>query len=120
MAADAGSSPLFLKTTSSWRSWLKRNHTQQGGSWVLMAKKGTSPGISYREAVEEALCWGWIDGKTRRHDERYFAQWFAPRRPKSVWSNANKQAVERLIAEDRIRRLCCRQVRECLRVDPAC
>ena len=67
-----------------------------------MAKKGISPGISYREALEEALCWGWIDGKIHRHDERYFAQWFSPRRPKSIWSLVNKRTVERLTTEGRV------------------
>jgi uncharacterized protein YdeI (YjbR/CyaY-like superfamily) len=69
---------------------------------VLLAKKGVRPGIGYREALEEALCWGWIDGKIHRHDERSFAQWFSPRRPRSVWSLANRRTVERLTAEGRM------------------
>ena len=102
MSADSEQSPLFFPTISRWRAWLKRNGTRTGGTWVLMAKKGTRPGISYREALEEALCWGWIDGKIHRQDARYFAQWFSPRRPKSVWSLSNKQTVARLTAEGRM------------------
>jgi uncharacterized protein YdeI (YjbR/CyaY-like superfamily) len=61
-----------------------------------------SPGIGHAAAVEEALCWGWIDGKLHRHDERYFALWFSPRRPRSVWSLANRRTVERLRCEGRM------------------
>lgn len=94
--------PVFFPTIARWRSWLRRNYARPGGTWVLLAKKGTRPGIFYRDALDEALCWGWIDGKIHRHDERYFAQWFAPRRPLSVWSLSNKKSVERLVSEGRM------------------
>ncbi len=93
---------IFFPTIARWRAWLRRNHGRPDGTWVRIAKKGTRPGISYQEALMEALCWGWIDGKIHRQDERYFAQWFAPRRPKSIWSLSNKRAVERLAAEGRM------------------
>jgi uncharacterized protein YdeI (YjbR/CyaY-like superfamily) len=100
-AGDA--SPLFFPTAARWRQWLRRNHLRDQGTWVLLAKKGTPSGISYRDALEEALCWGWIDGKLHRHDDRYFAQWLSPRRPRSVWSLANRKTVERLLGEGRMR-----------------
>jgi len=58
--------------------------------------------MTYGDALEEALCWGWIDGRIHAHDARYFALWFSPRRPKSIWSLANRRAAERLIAEGRM------------------
>ena len=67
-----------------------------------MAKKGTGAGIAYEAALEEALCWGWIDGKVHRRDERFFEQWFSPRRPRSVWSLANRRRVDRLTCEGRM------------------
>jgi uncharacterized protein YdeI (YjbR/CyaY-like superfamily) len=94
--------PLFFATIGRLRQWLRRNHGRDGGAWILMAKKGTRPGIAYREALEEALCWGWIDGKIHRRDERYFVQWFSPRRPRSVWSLANRRTVDRLRREGRM------------------
>jgi uncharacterized protein YdeI (YjbR/CyaY-like superfamily) len=94
--------PLFFPTIARWRQWLRRNHLRAHGAWILMAKKGTERGIHYADALEDALCWGWIDGKLHRHDEQYFAQWFSPRRPRSVWSLANRNTVERLVAEGRM------------------
>jgi uncharacterized protein YdeI (YjbR/CyaY-like superfamily) len=94
--------PLFFATVARWRQWLRKNHGRDTGAWVLIAKKGTPHGIAYAEALEEALCWGWIDGKIHRRDERYFAQWFSPRRPGSVWSLANRRTVERLVEEGRM------------------
>jgi uncharacterized protein YdeI (YjbR/CyaY-like superfamily) len=95
--------PLFFSTIGKWRTWLRRNHARDTGAWVLLAKKGTESGISYRDALEEALCWGWIDGKIHRHDGQYYSQWFSPRRRRSVWSLANRRTVERLAAEGRMR-----------------
>jgi uncharacterized protein YdeI (YjbR/CyaY-like superfamily) len=97
-----GDAPLFFATVGRFRQWLARNHARDVGAWVLMAKKGTRPGIAYREALEEAMCWGWIDGKIHRHDDRYFAQWFSPRRPRSIWSLANRRRVDRLAREGRM------------------
>jgi uncharacterized protein YdeI (YjbR/CyaY-like superfamily) len=94
--------PLFFPTVARWRQWLRKNHGRDTGVWVRLAKKGTRLGIGYAEALEEALCWGWIDGKIHRQDDRYFAQWFSPRRPRSVWSLANRCTAERLAAEGRM------------------
>jgi uncharacterized protein YdeI (YjbR/CyaY-like superfamily) len=94
--------PLAFPTVARWRQWLRRNNGRDTGVWVLIAKKGAPSGISYQEALEEALCWGWINGKIRRRDAHFFAQWFSPRRPRSIWSLANRRAVERLAAERRM------------------
>jgi uncharacterized protein YdeI (YjbR/CyaY-like superfamily) len=99
---EAVDSPLVFSTLGRWRQWLRRNHARQAGAWVLIAKKGVQPGIGYHAALEEALCWGWIDGKIHRYDERHFVQWFSPRRPRSLWSLANRGAFERLAAEGRM------------------
>ena len=104
--------PLFFRTMARWRQWLRRNYLRDHGAWILLAKKGTENGISYADALEEALCWGWIDGKLHRHDERYYAQWFSPRRPRSVWSLANKKTVQRLVAEGRMQPSGLARVRE--------
>jgi uncharacterized protein YdeI (YjbR/CyaY-like superfamily) len=104
MTPDA---PLFIPTIARWRQWLRKHHCRETGIWVLIARKGTPEagrpkGIGYVEALEEALCWGWIDGKIHRHDERYFAQWFSPRRQRSVWSLANRRTVQRLTRAGRM------------------
>lgn len=94
--------PLFFPSTVRFRQWLRKNHSRPDGAWILIAKKGTRPGMHDGDALEEALCWGWIDGRLHAHDERYFALWLSPRRPKSIWLLANRRAAERLIAEGRM------------------
>jgi uncharacterized protein YdeI (YjbR/CyaY-like superfamily) len=82
-----------------WRRWLMKHHNQSAGVWLVMAKKGgdyVSP--SYDEAVEEALCFGWVDSKSGRFDESRSLLWFGPRKPKSAWSGPNKRRVEALEA----------------------
>ena len=81
----------------AWRAWLAERHTQREAIWLVRHKKasdGTGP--SYEEAVEEALCFGWIDGKVNRLDEHRTLQLFAPRKPRSTWSALNKERVARL------------------------
>ena len=94
--------PLCHATIAGWRQWLRTHHGRDTGVWVRLAKKGTRPGVRYLEALEEALCWGWIDGKIHRQDDQYFVQWFSPRRPRSIWSLANRRTAERLVAEGRM------------------
>ncbi len=82
-----------------WRRWLTRNGATSSGIWMRFAKKGSeTKTITYAEAVEEALCFGWIDGQVRKLDDRFYQQRFTPRRPKGVWSKINVERVERLIA----------------------
>ena len=86
-----------------WRRWLEVNHSQDEAIWVVIQKvKSPNPGIKYDEALDEALCFGWIDGKMRRLDEYEFIQWFSPRRRNSLWSRRNRDKVEMLIGEGRM------------------
>ena len=86
-----------------WRRWLEVNHSQDEAIWVVIQKvKSPNPGIKYDEALDEALCFGWIDGKMRRLDEYEFIQWFSPRRRNSLWSRRNRDKVEMLNGEDRM------------------
>lgn len=89
---------LAPQSRAAWRRWLKENHDSSGGVWLVIAKKSAGgPGLAYDEAVEEALCFGWIDSRVRRLDEEHFRQWYCPRRPGSIWSLPNKQRVARLV-----------------------
>ncbi|NLE22324.1 MAG: hypothetical protein GX624_06050 [Actinobacteria bacterium] len=84
---------------AAWREWLAAHHEERTQVWLLLQKKHVKePGVCYDEAVEEALCWGWIDGLTKTWDERSYAVRFTPRRPGSVWSRSNVARVERMIA----------------------
>jgi uncharacterized protein YdeI (YjbR/CyaY-like superfamily) len=83
-----------------WRQWLKKNHNSRQSIWLVCYKmKSNIPTISWIEAVEEALCFGWIDSKRISLDDEKFRQFFCRRKPKSVWSKINKEKVERLIKE---------------------
>ncbi len=86
---------------AKWRSWLEKNHEQSGVTiWVMIAKKNAAKsGLAYDEAVEEALCFGWIDSTTRSYDEDHFIQSFTIRKSKSPWSPLNKKRVKKLIKE---------------------
>ena len=87
----------------AWRRWLARHHARPEGVWLLIRKKGsTADGVAYEEAVEEALCFGWIDSKANAVDEDHYKQWMSPRKATSVWSLINKRRVERLLAGGRI------------------
>jgi uncharacterized protein YdeI (YjbR/CyaY-like superfamily) len=88
----------------TWRDWLEENHEALPGVWLKFAKKGAPrPTVSYPEAIEEALCFGWIDGQVRRYDELFYLQRFTPRRPRSKWSQINREKATRLIAAGRMR-----------------
>jgi uncharacterized protein YdeI (YjbR/CyaY-like superfamily) len=96
---------LIVANARAWRSWLGRNHSASTGVWLVLAKKGTQEptSMSYDEALEEALCNGWIDGQVRRRDEATYLQRFTPRRPRSRWSRRNVGIVARLVDEGRMR-----------------
>jgi len=100
MTAMADDLPLLTpRTRAVWRSWLEAHHRDGSGVWVVYFKKGSAEtGIGYDEAVEEALCFGWIDGKVNTLDADRYMQRYTPRRPGSAWSRLNKQRVERLLA----------------------
>lgn len=87
------------KTRSQWRKWLEKNHTTSPGIWLIYYKTKTGKRkFSYDEAVEEALCFGWIDSLPRKLDNERSMLKYTPRKSKSVWSKLNKERVERLIA----------------------
>ncbi len=96
---------LLVPDARAWASWLAAHARAQPGVWLVLAKKGTSEptGLLYEQALEEALCHGWIDGQVRRRDERTYRQRFTPRRPRSAWSKTNVERVRRLRAEGRMR-----------------
>jgi uncharacterized protein YdeI (YjbR/CyaY-like superfamily) len=95
---------LLFATHSDWRAWLEENHAQPRGIWLKHAKKSSGKkSVSYLEAVEEALCFGWIDSQKQAYDEDYFLQKFTPRGPKSVWSKINVAKAEALIKSGKMR-----------------
>ena len=95
---------LIVPDAAAWRAWLSRHHADPAGVWLVLAKKGTEQptSLTYGQALEEALCHGWIDGQVRRRDEVTYRQRFTPRRKHSSWSKRNAAAAERLQAEGRM------------------
>ena len=84
---------------ASWRAWLEANHATATGAWLVMRRSAFGPmAVDYEGAVEEALCFGWIDGVTGRVDDERSKQYFAPRNPRGTWAATNKARVERLLA----------------------
>ncbi len=96
---------LLVPDAAAWRRWLDNNHAGSGGAWLVLAKKGvTRPSsLTYDQALEEAACFGWIDGQIGRRDESTYRQRFTPRRPRSAWSVNNVALAGRLITEGRMR-----------------
>jgi uncharacterized protein YdeI (YjbR/CyaY-like superfamily) len=89
---------LLFDTQEDWRAWLEGNHKQPQGLWLKHAKKSSGKkSVSYQEAVQEALCYGWIDSQKQAYDDDYYLQKFTPRGPRSVWSKINVAKVEELI-----------------------
>ena len=96
---EAPSNSIHPLTRAEWRAWLAENHTRAEGIWLVSYKKATGkPRFEYDEAVEEALCFGWIDSKPNKLDEERSLLWFAPRKAKTGWSKPNKERVEKLLA----------------------
>jgi len=90
---------IYLSERQDWRDWLAGNHADCPGVWLIYYKKHTGTArIAYDDAVEEALCFGWIDSTVRRMDNQRFAQKFVPRRTRSNWSGHNRARAEKLIA----------------------
>ena len=95
MAVDRKVRP---KSRSAWRQWLDRHHSSSPGVWLVFAKKHTGlASLSYEDAVEEALCFGWIDSVMKSIDDRFHMQKFTPRKAKSVWSGPNRARAARLL-----------------------
>ena len=91
------------KTRAEWRKWLATNHaTSKGIQLVIIKKKAEVAGITYSDAVEEALCFGWIDGRANSLDAQTYQLYMSPRKPGSVWSRLNKQRIRKLVKEGRM------------------
>jgi len=95
---------LIVSDAQAWQGWLREHHDQTSGVWLVLAKKGTTTPtvLTYDQALEEALCHGWIDGQAKRRDDATYGQRFTPRRARSPWSQRNVGRVARLRAEGRM------------------
>ncbi len=94
---------FYAKDRAEWRAWLEKNHDKKKEIWLIYYKKHTGkPVVSYDASVEEALCFGWIDGTIKRVDDEYYVRRFTPRRKKSVWAKSNVTRVARMIKEGRM------------------
>jgi uncharacterized protein YdeI (YjbR/CyaY-like superfamily) len=94
---------VIAKDRAEWRRWLAKNFARREEIWLVFYKKASGkPAVSYDHAVEEALCFGWIDGMKKKLDEECYAFRFTPRKSNSQWSKSNLQRVERLIAEGKM------------------
>lgn len=102
---------LYVSDRKKWRAWLRKHYKTEKEVWLVYYKKGSGkPRIEYNDAVEEALCFGWIDSTVRTIDEKKFAQRFTPRKPKSSYSPANKERLRNLIKKKKV----IKEVRETL------
>jgi uncharacterized protein YdeI (YjbR/CyaY-like superfamily) len=89
---------IYPKTRTEWREWLEQHHSRAEGVWLVSFKKAAGqPYVEYDEAVEEALCFGWIDSKRNKLDAERSMLWMSPRKPRTGWSRLNKNRVEKLI-----------------------
>jgi uncharacterized protein YdeI (YjbR/CyaY-like superfamily) len=92
---------FYAESREQWRNWLDENHLAEKSVWLIMYKKESQvPSINYPEAVEEALCFGWIDSKPNRRDDQSFYQYFSKRNPKSNWSKVNKEKIKQLTEQN--------------------
>lgn len=90
-------------SAAAWRAWLKKHHASKDGVWVRFYKKGSKKTtITYAEALDEALCYGWIDSQVKKYDAESYIQKFTPRGSKSIWSKRNREHIARLIKEKRM------------------
>jgi uncharacterized protein YdeI (YjbR/CyaY-like superfamily) len=96
---------LIVEDAAAWAAWLARRHASCEGVWLALAKRGgdAPTRLTYQEALEEALCYGWIDGQVRRSDADSYRQRFTPRRKRSAWSRRNVEIAERLFDEGRMK-----------------
>ena len=95
---------MSFASAEAWERWLEQNHETSPGLWLKIAKKGAGiDSVTYAEALDVALCFGWIDGQKGSWDEHYFLQRFTPRGKRSKWSQVNREHIARLTAEGRMR-----------------
>jgi uncharacterized protein YdeI (YjbR/CyaY-like superfamily) len=93
---------LIFRNRAAFRAWLQKNHGQPEGLWLVFGKNTRIITLTPEQALEEALCFGWIDGLIKRVDDAKYVKFFSPRRPKSKWSEKNKKTAERLIRSRRM------------------
>ncbi|OYQ37318.1 hypothetical protein CHU92_08460 [Flavobacterium cyanobacteriorum] len=99
MEKPSATNSFYAADRKKWRQWLQQNHQSRVSVWLLIYhKSGSKPSVYYDEAVEEALCFGWIDSKPAKNDAESYYLFFSRRNPKSNWSKANRERVERLSA----------------------
>lgn len=102
--SEDGIARIYAADRAVWRSWLEAHGETSSAVWLVYYKKDSGqPSITWNEAVEEALCFGWIDSKAKPIDNLRYMQYFSPRKPKSAWSKINKASVERLVADGLMR-----------------
>ena len=98
-----GFTVFYADSAQSWRYWLERNHASQSSVWLVIFKKNSQiPSLSVNEAIDEALCFGWVDSKPNKRDENSFYLYFSQRNPKSNWSKVNKDKVEYLVEQGKM------------------
>ena len=104
MASSSKDLPIVdAESQSAWAKWLKENHAKSAGVWLRLAKKGAElKSVTYDEAIESALCFGWIDGQKKGYDDKAWLQKMTPRGPRSIWSKINREKAEALIASGRM------------------
>jgi uncharacterized protein YdeI (YjbR/CyaY-like superfamily) len=94
---------FYAESKTAWRNWLIENHQNESKLWLIIYKKDSgTPSITYDQAVDEALCFGWVDSSINKRDDESYYQYFAKRNPKSNWSRVNKLKVEKLISEGKM------------------
>jgi len=94
---------IYVTSRTEWRRWLEKNHASRDEIWLVQYKKATKkPSINYMDAVEEAICFGWIDSFEKSMDTERYATRFSPRRPKSKWTETNRQRARKMEAEGKM------------------
>jgi uncharacterized protein YdeI (YjbR/CyaY-like superfamily) len=95
--------PVECANAAAWKRWLQRHHATSAGVWLRIAKKSSGiASVDHPQALEEALCWGWIDGQRKSQDDQYFLQRFTPRGARSIWSQINRDKALKLIDDGRM------------------
>ena len=104
MGADNGLPQLTFASVADWEEWMEENHDSAGGVWLQIAKKSSGiPSVTFAEALEVALCFGWIDSRREGLDDNYYLQRYTPRRSRSNWSRINVEKIAELTAAGRMR-----------------
>ena len=94
---------VYAKDRQAWRAWLQEHHDTEKNVWLIIYhEKSKTPSVAYNEAVEEALCFGWIDSKPNKRDHESYLLFFAKRNPKSNWSRLNRERAERMLEQGRM------------------